>query len=134
MAVLAAGLIIFLAGCTVAVYRDMEKDLDTELGSENRMAVPTLMSAYGSTSGALSITDLVSDPARVSELEPFKGRVARIKVTSYEGLETEVKIPDTGTFDDHPKDRETMQAELIPVVLSTGKVVPARMEVTLFGE
>ncbi len=134
LAVVATGLVIFLAGCTIAVYMDNENDRDAELGTNTRLTVPVLMSAYGGTSGALAIEELSTDPDRISDMDPFDGRVALVRVILADQTEINVKVPDAGSYDDHSKDRETMQIEYVAVETSTGTVLPARMEVTLFGE
>ncbi len=133
LAVVAAGLLVLIAGCIVAVYRDREMDRETELGSESRTALPVLMSSYGGTSGALSVDEMLSDPERVSEIEPFEGKVARIRLILPDGEEITVLVPDESAFGSHPKERENMHSEFVPVELSSATVIPGRIEVTLYG-
>lgn len=133
LAVVAAGLLVLIAGCIVAVYRDREMDRETELGSQSRTAVPVLMASFGGTSGALSVDEMLSDPGRVSEMEPFDGRVARISLVLPEGEEITVLVPDETAFGSHPKERENMHSEFVPVELSSATVIPGRIEVTLYG-
>ncbi len=134
LAVVATGLVIFLAGCSIAVYLDNENDRDAELGTKTRLTVPVLMSTYSGASGALAIEELSTDPGRVSDMDPFDGRVALVRVILADQTEIIVKVPDTRSYDDHSKDRETMQIEHVAVETSTGRILPARLEVTLFGE
>jgi hypothetical protein len=133
LAVVAAGILVLVAGCIVAVYRDMEMDRETELGSQSRTALPVLMSSYGGTSGALSVDEMLSDPGRVADKEPFDGRVARIRIEIPNGKEITVLVPDEAAFGSHPRERENMHSEFVPVEISSGSVIPARIEVTLYG-
>jgi hypothetical protein len=133
LAIIMASLVVFAAGCAVAIYRDDQNDMEKELGSDSRMAVSRIISVYGGISGALSIRDLEADPGRVSGMEPFKGRVAMVRLNIPDGAEITVKLPDEKTFDNDPRIRENTQSEVIPVETDPGRVVPGKLEVTVFG-
>ncbi len=133
MMVLGIGIIVFIAGCTTAIIRDKESDLDTELERSSQTAILTLMSEYGSISGALSLESLKERHSDLSELEPYKDKVALITISTPGEEEVQIKIPDVGTFDDHPKTRSDIQSEKVPIHIGSGKVLPGDLEVILYG-
>lgn len=131
--VLAIGIIVFLAGCGYAIYRDMEdeKNRDLQVSSEN--TIETLFQIYGQRSGAISLSGLETDPSALEDEGPFDGKVALIKIDTYDQREIEIKVPNEKDFDDHSRTREESSTEMVPLDMGSGMIIPARMEVTIYG-
>ena len=133
MMVLGIGIIVFIAGCTAAVIRDRENDRETELERSSQTAILTLMSEYGGISGALSLETLKERPSDLSELAPYKGKVALVTISIPGTEDIRIKIPDIETFDDHPRTLSDMQSEKVPIHIGSGRVLPCELEVILYG-
>ena len=91
-----------------------------------------LISVYGETSGALSISKLENNPGSIVQTGSFKGRVALISITPDDQNPLEVKVPSEKSYDNHEKDLSERWTGFLPVDIG-GKIVPGLVEVVLYG-
>jgi len=132
--IVAAGVIILLAGCSVAIYRESLDRKKVALRTDSHEAPSVLVSLYGGENGALSYSRLYSDPSLASDSEPFAGKVAEVRLTLPDGSQYEIFIPSEKEFEDHDRTISQSQSTHVPLEIETGRVVPAFMEVTLYDE
>jgi hypothetical protein len=126
---IALGLIILIAGCGTAIYRDREVEKETELDKDLNDLMREITTEYNSGSGAVSISKL-----GISNIDLENGRSARIRVETMEGEELQIFLPDEETFlerSDNGKGSEIKKT--VPVATDDGKVLPGKLEVTLIG-
>jgi len=123
---------VFICGCSIAVFRDRNRDNEVELKEDTGMTGIDLISVYGETSGALSLSAMENDPGSLEETGSFKGRVAIITITPVEMDDTVVKVPSERDYDDHEKILSETWTGYLPIDIG-GKIVPGEVEVVLYG-
>lgn len=129
LAMIAFGLIILLAGCGIAVYRDQEAGKESELDRDLNRLARKITTEFSSGSGALSISMLGS-----SDIDIADDRSAMIRLETMDGDELVIHIPDEGTFlEMSDSGKGSSMQKNVPVVTDDGRVVPGKLEVTLNG-
>lgn len=128
LVLIAFGLIILLAGCGVAVYREQESGKETELERDLDRMVSNMITDHSSGSGALSLSKLGS-----SDIDLVDGRSARVHVETMDGDVLVIFLPDEETFLEMENENNPSAGRTLPVVTADGRVLPGRLEVTLNG-
>jgi hypothetical protein len=126
---IAIGLIILVAGCGIAIYRDQEVEKETELDRDLRDLVRKVTTEFSSGSGALSISMLGT-----SSIDLKDERSAMIRVETMRGDELVIFLPDEETFQEMSENGKRSDIQRPhPVATDDGKVLPGKLEVTLIG-
>lgn len=129
LAMIAFGLVIMVAGCGIAIYRDQEAEKETELDRDLKEMVREITTDFSSGSGALSISMLGSGSIEVDD-----DRSARIMVEIMDGNELVIFLPDEETYlEMSEKGKGSTMHRTVPVATDDGKVLPGKLEVTLNG-
>jgi len=130
MGLIALGLVILIAGCAVAVYRNGQAGTEKEKDRQADDIAVLIASDFGSGSGALSMTKL---GAGYQDIDVKDGRSAMIHVETMDGDNITLYLPDKGTFEDNGNKDLSMASKVLPVFTDDGRVVPGKLEVTVVG-
>ncbi|MBN1389410.1 MAG: hypothetical protein JXA22_02090 [Candidatus Thermoplasmatota archaeon] len=127
---MAAGLVVLLAGCSVAIYRSWHENDGPDRDSEAEDLLTTVSNDFISGSGALSLSRLASGYDRI---DIGDGRSVRIRVETIDGSGLTIYIPDRETFEKKDIGDTTPLIKVLPISMDDGRVIPGRLEVMLVG-
>jgi hypothetical protein len=128
LTMIAFGLVILVAGCGVAIYRQQEAEKETNIETDLIELVKSITKDYTSGSGAVSLGLLGS-----SDIQIDSERSARIHVETMDGDVLTLFIPDEETYNEMVDDASSTTQRTIPVATDDGRVLPGKLEVTLNG-
>jgi hypothetical protein len=123
---------VFICGCSIAVFRDRNRDNEVELKEDTGMTGIDLISVFGENSGALSLSAIENDPGSLEETDSFRDRVALITIKPVDMDDSVIKVPSEGEYDDHEKLLSETWTGYLPIDIG-GKIVPGEVEVVLYG-
>jgi len=124
------GLLILIAGCAVAVYRNGQAGTENDKDRQAEDIAGRIASDFGSGSGALSMTKL---GAGYQDIGVKSGRSAMIHVETMDGDEITLYLPDKGTFEDNGNKDMSTASRVLPVFTDDGRIIPGNLEVTVVG-
>ncbi|MBN1539243.1 MAG: hypothetical protein JW939_03795 [Candidatus Thermoplasmatota archaeon] len=130
IALMAAGLVILMAGCGIAIYTNGNEDNLEDRDTEAEKLLETVSNGFVSGSGALSLSRLGSGYDRI---DVGSGRSAMIQVETMDGSGLTLYLPDKSTFERKDDGKGSSASRILPVSLDDGTAVPGRLEVVLVG-
>jgi len=121
-----SGLVVFIVGCSVGIYRDQRNQDETDLEHSSIEVVKPLISFLSGKDGVIDLPRFISRPDIPEDLPGRDGRDMLLRLTT--GNEDPFELL-YGSRDG----RTVTQKGVVLVRLSDGTITSGTLEVTLYG-
>ena len=124
--IIASGLVVFIVGCSVGIYKDQQNQDETDLEHSSIEVVKPLISFLSGDDGVIDLPRFISRPDIPEDLPGRDGRDMLLRLTT--GNEGPFELL-YGSRDG----RTVTQKGVVLVRLSDGTITSGTLEVTLYG-
>ncbi len=129
---IAAGTLILLAGCGVAVFRADEERVERELETSSDLVLRRIVDIYSRGGLHISYALMSSRPDLILEDEVVEGRSGAITLCAIGQKDILIHLPDGVDTSGSNDGSGTSSGLTVPVEMGGGPVLPGRLEVVLY--